>query len=259
MLTISGLEEVVRLHLPLRELGCDQNNGPKSSPKPHHLQPGDELFGTWQTKSETPCQFIREGATSPAMPVPITTGGELTDLEYRQKLGPCVRRIISTTSRRYTTGRGPRKCQCRQCVVSGDPSKAADTEIWICTSCGYAGCSRKDHGGAMEHWEKADHRFAMHIPTDLVDNGRLMFKQTEIWDYQQDKYLKKEACSEPKEVSSICGSTLRGLAEPISPSHKSQVGSEDIKLAQERVNVLQSLVLHATPNAGASRECGTGI
>jgi ribosomal protein L37AE/L43A len=192
------------------------------------------------------------------MPVTITTGGELTDLEYRQKLGPWIRRIISTTSRRYTAGRGPRKCQCKQCVVSGDPSKAADTEIWICTSCGYAGCSLKDHGGAMEHWEKADHRFAMRIPTGVDANERLMFTQTEIWDYQQGKYLKKQVCSEPKALASICGPTLGGLAGPMLPNHKSKVGSKDIELAQERVDGLQRLALGATPTAEASRECGTG-
>jgi hypothetical protein len=226
---------------------CDENNPLKHPPKLRHLQPLDELFDTWQTKSEPPCRLMREVATKPAMPVTITTGGELTDLEYRQKLGPWIRKIISTASRRYTAGRGPRKCQCKQCVVSGDPSKAADTEIWICTSCGYAGCSIKDHGGAMEHWGKADHRFAMRIPTGVVANERLMFTQTEIWDYQQGKYLKKQACSEPKALASICGPTLGGLAGPMLPNHKGKVGSKDIESAQEHVDILQRLVPRVTP------------
>jgi hypothetical protein len=110
----------------------------------------------------------------------------------------------------------------------------------------------------MEHWEKADHRFAMRIPTGVDANERLMFTQTEIWDYQQGKYLKKQVCSEPKALASICGPTLGGLAGPMLPNHKSKVGSKDIELAQERVDGLQRLALGATPTAEASRECGTG-
>jgi hypothetical protein len=133
---------------------------------------------------------------------------------------------------------------------SGDPSHTADTEIWICISCGYAGCSCKDHGGAMEYWEGTGHRWVMHTPADVVDTERLMFKETEISDNREDKFLKQRA-SEPKVVSPISGPTLESLTRPMPPDHKGKVGSKGIDLAWERMAVFGKLLIRGTQAAEA--------